>query len=60
MKHLSDEELLSRYYRNADGDSLETFLARHVNNMKEQARYFVRHEEIEDIVQASMIRLTDA
>ncbi len=60
MKHLSDEELLSRYYGNADSDSLETFLARHMNYMKEQARYFVRNEDIEDIVQASMIRLMDA
>ena len=60
MKHLTDEELLARYYRNTDGDSLEKFLARHMDYMKEQARYFVRNEDIEDIVQMSMIRLMDA
>lgn len=60
MKHLSDEELLSRYYGNADEDSLETFIARHMNYMKEQARFLVRNEDVEDILQASMIRLMDA
>ena len=60
MAQDSDEELLARFYRNAEIPALETFIQRHMSYMTKQARYFVRREDTEDIVQSSVIRLMDA
>ena len=60
MAQDSDEELLVRFYRNAEISALETFVHRHMSYMMKQARYFVRYEDTEDIVQSSVIRLMDA
>ncbi|MCY4094759.1 MAG: RNA polymerase sigma factor [Gammaproteobacteria bacterium] len=60
MAQDTDEELLARFYRNDEVPALETFISRHMSYMTKQARYFVRQEDIEDIVQSSVIRLMDA
>ena len=60
MAQDTDEELLTRYYRNNEVTALETFINRHMSYMTKQARYFVRQEDTEDIVQSSVIRLMDA
>ncbi|MCY4127736.1 MAG: RNA polymerase sigma factor [Gammaproteobacteria bacterium] len=60
MAQDTDEELLARYYRNNEVPALETFINRHMSYMTKQARYFVRQEDTEDIVQSSVIRLMDA
>ena len=56
----SDEALLSRYYQDADELALTLFIQRHRDWACRKARRFVSHDEAEDIVQSSIVRMMSA
>lgn len=60
MDQVSDKALLERYYLKGDRRALEAFVVRNIGYMHGRARYLVRNQDVNDVVNASIIRLMDA
>lgn len=60
MDQVSDKALLERYYSKGDRRALEAFVVRNIDYMHGRARYLVRNQDVNDVVNASIIRLKDA